>query len=192
VYRRPLAANNTATLRRVSDGTSIERCPSCGLRRAAISGAVDPYGASTPSCWAAFNEVLVRDFSAWQPLRHRLTVDAYMAQHPSFATPSGRRSVLTHLVGLHAALELQLAPKVIGRLLGAAFPDKSDRAVPALEPIPDLTAITVAHLSSAVCADDHDRLNREWAASVWQAWHRHHSAVRALAEQASRRAPRDR
>jgi uncharacterized protein DUF5946 len=155
-----------------------------------MTGAVDPYGASTPSCWAAFNELLAGDFADWQPIRHRLTVDAYMAQHPNFATPSGRRSVLTHLVGLHAALELELAPQAIGKLLGSVFPDKSDRDVPALEPVPDLTAITAEHVVSATSAEDHERRNRAWATSVWRAWERHHPTVRALAEQASLRSRR--
>lgn len=174
----------------LSETGPFERCPGCGLRRPVVDGPVDPYGGASASCWAAFNEILAGDFAEWQPMRHRLTVDAYMAQHPCSDTPSGRRSVLTHLVGLCAALERELPSQSIGRLLGSVFPDKSDREVPALHPVPDLTESTVEHLLSATGADDYDRRTLAWATSVWRAWNEHHAVVRALADEASDRSVR--
>lgn len=161
-------------------------CPGCGLIRPAVSGAADPYGGASAACWAAFSELLAGDYSHWRPARHRLTVDAYMAQHPGYATPGGRRSVQVHLVGLHLALERELAPPQIGRILGAIFPDKS-QDVEALEPVPELAGLTVEHVLLAP-PEVQDARTIEWATAVWRAWCLHHGRIRKLAEAASARA----
>lgn len=161
-------------------------CPGCGLSRPAVGGTADPYGGASAACWAAFNELLAGDYSDWRPARHQLTVDAYMAQHPGYATPGGRRSVQVHLVGLYLALERELAPPQIGRILGAIFPDKS-KDVEALQPVPELARLTVEHVLMAP-PERQDARAIEWATAVWRAWEAHHGRIRKLAEAASARA----
>lgn len=171
------------------DGSSVEKCPGCGLSRPPIDGSTDPYGGATASCWGAFQVLLGGDYADWRPLRHRLTVDAYMAQHPGFGTAGGRRSVLTHLVGLELALEHQLPPKEIGPVLGRVFPDKSDRDVPAPLPVPALDAVNIESVLAAGTPEAHDEQVLIWATAVWQAWQPHHERIRALSRAALARAP---
>jgi hypothetical protein len=118
-------------------------------------------------------------------MRHRLTVDAYMAQHPELSTPGSRRSVLTHLVGIHLALDRKMAPAQIGRTLAFVFPDKS-APPPEIGPAPSLVGISVAHVLEAKSPDEHDTRVEEWAAFVWKAWEQQHALVRSLAEIALR------
>jgi hypothetical protein len=105
------------------------KCHGCGVVLASVSGASDPYGVASPACWAMFNEVTVKDYGEYRyPEVHRQIVDAYMAQHPSFATAAGRRSVAVHLVGLHLVFDRHLEGAVIRRAMGNIFPDKRDIA----------------------------------------------------------------
>ena len=62
-----------------------ERCFACGgVFAPAPDGAVHDYMLSTPGCWAAFGEVLNREYCdpALFALSHRLSVDAFAIQHP--------------------------------------------------------------------------------------------------------------
>lgn len=156
-----------------------EKCV-CGLVAPRMAGEVDAYKAATPACWAAFGQLLAADYSQWEPRRHRLTADTYMAQHPGFATPSGRRSVLVHLVGLWLTLERGLSPEEAGPLVGRVFPDKS---VPPAElaPIPALAGINVADVLGTP-ADQQEARVETWARFVWDAWRPHHSTVLRLGE----------
>lgn len=147
-----------------------------------MEGATDPYGASTPSCWAAYGSILERDFGAWSPATHRRTADAYLAQHPSFRTAAGKRSVVVHLVGLHASLELGLEPHVIGRVLGRIFPDKTV-APPELSPLPSLSGPNVGDVLEGP-ESEHDERVLTWARFVWHAWEPHHARVRTIAQRA--------
>lgn len=132
-----------------------------------------------------FNEVCVRDYGEYRyPDVHRLIVDAYMAQHPGYATPAGRRSVAAHLVGLSCTFDEGIAGKNVARVLGTVFPDKRD--IPPLEPIPPLGALTVAHVHAAANLEQHAARATEWARAVWQAWSPHHPRIRALRAAARR------
>jgi hypothetical protein len=154
-----------------------EVCACCGFSAPPSDGDRDPYGAATPSCWAAFGRLLEGDYSRWQPRRHRLTVDAYMAQHPAVTTPSGRRSVLVHLIGLWLTLERNLAPAQVGPILGKVFPDKR-LAPPELAPIPPLSG---SNLAQVLEAEDQEARVEAWARFVWEAWRPHHPLVMSLA-----------
>jgi len=154
----------------------------CGLVAPRVAGEIDPYGAATPACWAAFGRLLAGDYSAWQPRRHRLTVDAYMAQHPGFSSAGGRRSVLVHLVGLFLTLERGAAPSEAGPILGLVFPDKR-AAPPEVTPIPALAGLNVAQVLEANPEEQEKRVEA-WARFVWGAWQPHHALVVGLAEAA--------
>jgi hypothetical protein len=158
-------------------------CPGCGLVAPLVEGPCDPYGGSSPACWATFNAVTVKEFGEYQyPDVHRLIVDAYMTQHAVFTTPSARRSVVVHLVGLHLAFERGMKGPMVGRTMGQVFPDKRDP--PALSPKPPPGPLTIASVLAARDVEDHDRRGRAWAQSVWTAWAPHHARIRAFADQA--------
>jgi hypothetical protein len=88
-------------------------CPGCGLELPASGLTPDPRGNASPECWQLYGEVqgfelhhieLVRDY-------HRLTVDAYAAQHASRAVGGDVPpiSVAYALVGLHLALDRRVS-----------------------------------------------------------------------------------
>ena len=152
-------------------------CPGCAIELDAIEGAIDPYGASSPACWAAWGEVSVREISGANLVTpHRLSVDVYMSQHPSRASRAAVQSVWLHLVGLCLALERDAAPKYVGRTLARLAKPKTDFAW--LAP-PPLGGVTVADVLAAPEAD-HPAAVRRWAEHVWRAWSPHHAAIRDL------------
>jgi hypothetical protein len=166
-------------------------CPGCGLTAPAVEGAADPYGGASAACWTVFGEVTLRDYGEFAyPSVHRLIVDAYMSQHPGFATPAGRRSVAVHLVGLCLVLERGVTGRAVGESLGRVFPDKRD--IPPLGPVPWLGELTVASVRGAPDLPAHAQLARAWAESVWKAWTPFHPEIRSWADAASARRPRDR
>ena len=117
-------------------------CPSCGLVAPALDGPTDPYLASSPACWATLGRLHLVGSS-------QLAVDAYMAQHASVSTPAGRRSVLTHLVGLRLALHSGESASRIRQVLGVVFPDKQVDP-PEIREVPDLRGVTVADVLEAL------------------------------------------
>jgi hypothetical protein len=126
-----------------------------------------------------FGEVCAKDFGEYgYPDVHRSIVDAYMAQHPSFGTPAGRRSVAVHLVGLYCTIEKQLSAKEVIRALAGVFPDKRD--VPPFAPVPRLSDVTVASVHAATNKIEHGERAIAWAGAVWQAWAPHHARVREV------------
>jgi hypothetical protein len=165
---------------------SASLCPGCGLAGDG-DGQTDPYGGASPACWAIFQQALVRDYGEFRyPVVHRLIVDAYMAQHPGYATPAGRRSVAVHLVGLCLTLERGLDETRSRRIMNGVFPGKPDLAP--LAPVPALGEITVASMTGAVDLDAHVTRGRAWAEAVWRAWAPFHPRVRAWADDATARA----
>lgn len=158
---------------------TMETCPRCSIQLPAVDGPRDRYGGASPSCWAMFGEVLAKEYGEYEyPQVYRTIVDAYMAQHPGQATASGRRSVVVHLVGLLCVLELGLSGEEVTRTLARAFPEKQD--IPALEPVPWLGEVNVAHIHSARDIEEHTARARVWAESVWRAWSPHHARIHEL------------
>jgi hypothetical protein len=157
----------------------METCPGCGLQLPRVDGPTDPYSGASPSCWAAFGELRAREFLEPFSGQQRSTTDAYMAQHPGYATAAGRRSVIVHLVGLCLSFEEALPLNMIVPLLGRVFPTRPD--VAPLLPIPSHGAVTVESVRSTTNAADRARASAEWAHAVWIAWAAHHAHIRALA-----------
>ncbi|MEP6652084.1 MAG: DUF5946 family protein [Myxococcales bacterium] len=153
--------------------------PWLGVEAPEIEGTTDPYAGASRSCWAIFSEVCAKDYGDYRyPAVHRLIVDAYMAQHPNFSTPAGRRSIAVHLVGLYCLLEEGLSAKDAGRAMGAVFPDKRD--TPAFEPTPWLGEVTIASLHSAKDLSEHQDRAMLLARAVWRAWGPYHPQVKQL------------
>ena len=167
--------------RPVSDREGATRCPGCGARVADSDGPTHPYLGAAPGCWALYGEVLAREYGELRyPEIHRLTVDAYAAQHPGVPSRRSIQSLAVHLVSLHLVLDRGIDPVhatgAIRRLL-ARRP-----CLAWLDPPPRLGATTVADLLGAGTAAEHERRVRSWAIDVWAAWAPHHAAVRGWAD----------
>jgi len=137
---------------------------------------------SSPGCWAAYGEILAREYSdpAYGRL-HRLTVDAYAVQHPGQANPQAIQSVALHLVSLCLVLERASSAEEARRSLGAGTRRKGHYTW--LSRPGSMGAVTVADVQSAQSPDAHLAWVRKWADSAWQAWVAHHDTVRAWANE---------
>src|ERR1700688_1721358 len=68
------------------------RCIGCQAEFARIDGPTHEYVLSSPGCWAAYGEVLAREYRDYRLARlHRLTVDTYAVQHPGVNVPAARK-----------------------------------------------------------------------------------------------------
>lgn len=163
----------------VGDAARRSACPGCGVALTEAEGPVHRYMTSSPACWAAYGEVLAREYSdpAWMAA-HRLTVDAYAVQHPGDDSRQAVRSVALHLISLHAILERGVSGPDATRLLqrAAAIPDFAWLPPPA-----NRGKTTVEDVLAATCAADHEKRVRRWAEDAWQAWGAHHDQVGAWA-----------
>lgn len=153
-------------------------CPGCGAVFAELEGPVHPYMESSPGCWAAYGEVLAREYG--DPSRmatHRMGVDAYAAQHPGRPSRQSIQSVGLHLVRLCLLLEHGLpAAAANDAMLDAA---RCKHEMSWLTPPASLGAMTVADVLRTGTAAAHVAAARGWAESVWAAWAPHHARVRS-------------
>jgi Family of unknown function (DUF5946) len=131
---------------------------------------------SSAGCWATYGEVLAREYSDPEYFEtHRLTVDTYAAQHPGQPSPQSIKSVGYHLVRLCLILErgLQMNQANAAMLVITKTKDHFTWLTPPVS----LGSITVADVHQTATAEQHKRLVRLWAASVWAAWLPHHSVI---------------
>jgi len=156
-------------------------CPGCGALFPNIDYPTHRYLGASPGCWAVFNEVLAREFNGWSlhAKTHRLTVDAYAAQHPGVPSPQSIQSVAVHLVALYLVLERELGPGWVWKVMGEKTKDR-DKFV-WLEPPASLGKITIQDVAKAENPNEHGQLVGQWALSVWEAWSPHHATIRAWA-----------
>lgn len=133
---------------------------------------------SSPACWAAYGEVLAREYSDPAYFQvHRLSVDAYAAQHPGHPSPQAIQSVAVHLVRLCLLLERDLPmDRANDAMLKASGQEKQFVWLP---PPPTLGAITVADVWKTESVEAHVAAVRSWAESTWAAWTSHHATVRS-------------
>ncbi len=158
-------------------------CPDCRAEFPDGPGPVHPYLGASPGCWKAYGEVLAKEYSDIRYGRvHRLTVDAYAAQHPGREERRASQSVTLHLVALHLTLEAHASHEAARAALAAlATPAAKRRGFAWLRPPSSLGTLTVEHVRAAVDAADHCRRVEQWAACVWAAWAPHHPRIRGLA-----------
>jgi len=155
-------------------------CPGCGAAFADIDGPTHRYMESSPGCWAAYGEVLAREYGdpAFFEV-HRLGVDAYAVQHPGRpSSPQAIHSVGVHLVRLYGFLECGLAADEANDAMLAAA--RLKHTFVWLDP-PTRFATTVADVVAAKSLEQHTQAVRVWAASAWQAWSAHHESIRRWA-----------
>ena len=153
------------------------KCIGCGGRFPEIDGPVHRYMESSPGCWAAFGEVLAREYGDPTYFEvHRLAVDAYAVQHPGSPSPQSIHSVGVHLIRLCLFLEHGLSPeKANNAMLEVA---KFKHHFVWLEPPASLGSITVADVVKAKTVQAHKSVVRAWAQSAWDAWSPHHDTIR--------------
>ncbi|MHB8425474.1 MAG: DUF5946 family protein [Gammaproteobacteria bacterium] len=152
-------------------------CRGCGGLFEEIQGPTHRYLEASPGCWAAYGEVLVREYSDPAYYRiHRLTVDAYAVQHPGQPSPQSIQSVAVHLISLCLVLERGIEMTRATAAIQAAVAHKENYIW--LAPPSSLGSITVADIHRAQDAAEHEKLVRAWAASAWSAWSPHHATVR--------------
>lgn len=157
-----------------------ETCFACGGSFAAApGGATHAYMLSSPGCWAAYGEVLTREYSdagLFQAV-HRLTVDAYALQHPG--DPSDRRAVQSfwlHGASLWMVLRLgqpqESATQALGRLSRLSFDDRPTGEVRFASTHADLLAGPIG---------EHAARAQMWARASLDAWQEAHGEFDRLA-----------
>jgi len=131
---------------------------------------------SSPGCWAAYGVVLAREYSdSAYGSEHRITVDAYAAQHPGRPSPQSIKSVALHLASLCLVLEhgFSMARATAAIRTGAS----SVNPFVWLEPPARLGSLNVADVAPADTPAKHQYLVRAWASGVWAAWAEHHTVI---------------
>lgn len=155
----------------------VKPCFSCKALVPDIDGPTHRYMESSPGCWAAYGQVLAREYSKLTfATNHRLTVDAYAVQHPGRPSPQSIQSVCVHLVSLQLVLERAVDHSTATGILSqlAAHTENFHW----LEPPDSLGELTVNHVLAATSAIEHREAVLGWANSVWQAWAAHHPVIR--------------
>ncbi len=150
----------------------------CGYSAQPVTTDPHRYIPATAACWACFNEVLARDYAdrLLFDAAHRITVDAYAAQHPR-DHPS--KSLTAHLVGLYAVFELGLSHAMAGARL-KDFVEQSGE-FPTLEAPTSNWSLTIADVAAAKTRNEQISAARTWAHQVWTSWSAQHAAIAALA-----------
>lgn len=156
----------------------LVRCLGCGGSFPDIEGPTHRYMESSPGCWAAYGEVLAREYNnPAYASACRLGVDAYAVQHPGHPSPQSVQSVAGHLVRLCLFLEHGLDNDRANDAILAATRMKSKFAW--LSPPSNRGEITVADVDRAITAEHHIALVRAWAKSAWSAWESHRAQIQA-------------
>lgn len=155
----------------------LETCIGCGARLEKSDGAVHKYMRSSASCFAAFNCLLVEEYSS-RALKdvHRLTVDTWAVQHPG---PVDSKQA-TQSVGLHLArIYLQLQSPRAPRETNAVMLDFSRHkgTLKFLTP-PATFGVTVADVAPFAGSSSHAERVRHWAEATWRDWSTHHDYIR--------------
>ena len=158
-------------------------CPGCGAGFPDIEGPNFRYpAASIPGCWKVFGDIMAREFGEFRhPSVHRLSVDAYAAQHPGREIRQTIQSVNVHLIALCLFIERKYpAEKVTGLMRGAVHIFEDELFW--LEPPDRRGKFTVLDVARAGTLQEHVELVQVWALSVWGAWSAHYSTIRSYCD----------
>ena len=155
----------------------LNACRGCGALLPDIEGPVHDYMDSSPACWAAFGQVLAREYSsASLKSVHRLSVDSYAIQHPGAASRQAVQSVGVHLARLCLFLEQGLSAEDANSAMLLIGKTKSKmHHLTRPESLGDVTVVNVLEASGETA---HREVVVRWANSAWSAWKEHHSVVR--------------
>jgi hypothetical protein len=152
------------------------RCPGCKGQFPDIEGPTHAYIGASPGCWAVYGNVLEKEYGTYRyPDVHRLTVDAYAAQHPGTPSRQSIQSVAVHLVSLFLVLERGLNARMATAAIAKALVHREQFVW--LTPPASLGALTVLDVIHAEDFDAHRRTVELWACSVWAAWGAHRQTI---------------
>lgn len=158
---------------------NTEVCPGCRAKFEKREGPTHPYIGASAACWAAYGDVLAREYGEYgYPAIHRLTVDAYAAQHPGIESRQSIQSVAVHLIGLYLWLECGLPANEITRRIGEAVKRGGFHW---LTPPEVLGSLTIQDVVQSANLDEHIIQVHAWARSVWDAWQVHAATVKRWA-----------
>jgi hypothetical protein len=151
-------------------------CAGCGVVLGEFDGPTHPYIGANAACWALYGELLAHEYGELgYPECHRLTVDAYAAQHPGKREPRSIRSVGTHLSGLYLVLERGLDGRAATALKNQVL--ATEPGFKWLNPPATDGALTVQDVLEMRREMAHCDAVEAWARSVWETWELHHSTV---------------
>lgn len=163
----------------------MEVCPDCKVALPHSNRQRHAYLGASPSCWALYGELLAREFNdpAYMTV-HRMTVDAYCAQHPGKLERRTIQLINVHLVGLYLTIERGAPGDFTRRVIGNLTEHFADH-FNWLTPPENLGGVRVPDVLAANDASSHHALVRQWAQSVWRAWSPYHAQIRTLADAAT-------
>lgn len=160
--------------------SNLQVCPGCGSKLAAVVGPTHAYMTSSPACWAAFSEVIAREFADPALMSvHRLTVDAWAVQHPGDGSRRAIQSVGLHLARLWVQLERGLSGEAANSAMLGFAQRKAE--MPELPPRSGYT-LTVADVVGEAAPSAHVAAVHRWAEAVWADWADQHEFIRSWAE----------
>jgi hypothetical protein len=156
------------------------KCYGCGASVETSDGATHKYIGAAAGCWAIYGEILAKEYSnpSYFYPAHRLTADTYAVQHPGVPGRQATQSVYVHLAGLYLTLENNLDAQKIPKIM-STLTEQSENFVWLEPPVPN-GKITVLDVAKAIDAEEHQKIVREWAEDVWQAWATHHPKIKQL------------
>lgn len=164
--------------RRRRRGDANVSCIGCGATFPDGDGPVHRYMESSPGCWAAYGEILAREYSDPRYLSvHRLTVDSYAVQHPGRSSAQSIQSVALHLISLSLVLDHGVSPESATEALRRC--SRSKDSFVWLDPPIHRGGITVADVRSADLPDTHIARVWDWARGAWAAWSPYHDTIGA-------------
>lgn len=162
------------------------QCYICHATVPDTTGAVSDhrYMPQSAGCWKLYTEVLAREYGEWKyPPIHRLTVDSYVAQHPTLEpNKKSAQSVMAHLAGIYLALEKKMEPHKITPQIGKLVDEYGSKCV-WTNPPANLGNITIADVHTVITLDDHTKAVYRWAESVWNAWSARQDEVRRIVKE---------
>jgi hypothetical protein len=169
------------TAEHVNRSSGTIHCIGCQALVPDFDGPTHAYIGASPGCWRVYGEVLAREYGEYAyPDCHRLTVDAYAAQHPGVPSRRSIQSVAVHLIWLHLVIERGLTSSAATRLMKPAVQRAHEFAW--LDPPSFAGGVTILDVAAAEGLEAHEAMVGRWAESVWSAWRAHHGTVRRWAD----------
>jgi hypothetical protein len=155
----------------------MQPCVGCGGLFEPVDGPTHRYMTSSPACWAAYGEVLARQYS--DPNRaayYRFSVDAYAVQHPGAPCRQSIQSVGVHLIRLCFLVDQQLDMARANDAIIAASANK--HRFWWLQP-PLRFEHTIADVAKAQDTQQLEQAVNTWARQAWASWSAHHATIRS-------------
>lgn len=150
----------------------LEQCPGC-LAQFQIEKTIEmphPYIGASGACWDLFGHILAKEYSDSDYFAvHRVTVDAYGAQHIGDQSDRrARQSATVHLIALFLSLDMKVPPEEVLVFIKKATVIKRDWPPQIQRQNPKW--LTVQDVIKADSADTHAQFVREWGKSIIEAY----------------------